>query len=190
MAEEITLYESMYILPVDLDDEEGEQITGILHDTVADAGAEVVADELLGRRRLAYEIDHQTEGIYRLMYFKGTGPAVDAVKNEFRLNERIIRGLVVVANPQAIFRPRPEPEPSVAPPEEPAEPQSALSQAPADEAEPEAEAAEPEPEADAAEPEPEAAEPEPEADAAEPEPEAAEPEPEADTAEPEPETAD
>ena len=169
MAEGVTLYETMYILPVDLEDEESEQITGTLKGLVEDTGAEVVADELFGRRRLAYEIDHQTEGIYRVMYFNGTGSAVEALKNEFRLNERIIRGLIVVANPQAVFRPRPEPEPSVAAPEEPAEPEPELSQAPAEEAEPQQEQPQPEEPTEGAEPEGEAADPEPEADAAEPE---------------------
>ena len=171
MAEGMTLYETMYILPVDMDDEEGKQLTGTLKGLVEDTGAEVVADELFGRRRLAYKIDHQTEGIYRVMYFNGTGPAVEALKNEFRLNERIIRGLIVVANPQAVFRPAREPEPSVTEPEEPVEPEPELSQAPAEEAEPHQEQPQPEQSAELAraEPEAEAAEPEPEADAAEPE---------------------
>ncbi len=102
---EDTLYEATYILAADLEEEEIEQITGHLQETVEQAGAEFVADNLLGRRQLAYEINNHSAGIYRVMYFKGNGEAVRELKDELRMTESIIRGIVVVANPDAIFQP-------------------------------------------------------------------------------------
>jgi len=55
MAED-TLYEATYILATDLEEEEIQQITGRLREIVEQAGAEFVADNLLGRRQLAYQI--------------------------------------------------------------------------------------------------------------------------------------
>ncbi len=107
---EDTLYEATYILATDLEEEEIEQITGRLRETVAQAGAEFVADNLLGRRQLAYQIDNHSAGIYRVMYFKGSGEAVSELKNELLMNEAIIRGIVVVANPDAVFEPTSPPE--------------------------------------------------------------------------------
>ncbi len=107
---EATLYESTYILTTDLEEEEIEQITARLRETVEQAGAEFVADHLLGRRQLAYQINHHSAGIYRVMYFKGDGEAVNELKNELLMNEYIIRGIVVVANPDAIFKPTSHPE--------------------------------------------------------------------------------
>ncbi len=104
MENDLTLYEAMYILLPDVEDEEMTEIVGVLRSTVEAADGEVMADELFGRRRLAYEINDSRDGIYRILYFKGTGAAVLALKNEFGLNERIIRGRVLVANPAAIFR--------------------------------------------------------------------------------------
>ncbi len=109
MAED-TLYETTYILATDLEEEEIEQITGRLRETVEQAGAEFVADHLLGRRQLAYQINHHSAGIYRVMYFKGNGKAVNELKDELRMNESIIRGIVVVANPDAIYEPTSSPE--------------------------------------------------------------------------------
>ena len=173
MAED-ALYEATYIIATDLEEEEIEQITGRLRETVEQAGAEFVADHLLGRRQLAYQIDDHSTGIYRVMYFKGSGEAVSELKNELRMNEAIIRGIVVVANPDAIYKP-------TAPPEQLAEveEEQAVSEADEPEAVQEAEAGpvaeEPasetnEPEAEAAsetppqQPEAEATETEPETD--------------------------
>ena len=105
-----TLYEATYILAADLEEEEIEQISGRLRETVEQAGAEFVADHLLGRRQLAYQIDNHSTGIYRVMYFKGHGEAVGELKNELLITEPIIRGIVVVANPDAIYQPTAPPE--------------------------------------------------------------------------------
>ncbi len=107
---EDTLYEATYILATDLEEEEIQQITGRLQEIVEQAGAEFVADNLLGRRQLAYQINHHSAGIYRVMYFKGDGKSVNELKDELRINESIIRGIVVVANPDAIFQPTSHPE--------------------------------------------------------------------------------
>jgi len=109
MAED-TLYEATYILAADLEEEEIEQIAGRLRETVEQAGAEFVADHLLGRRQLAYEIDNHSTGIYRVMYFKGNGEAIRELKDELRMNESIIRSIVVTANPDAVFQPSTPPE--------------------------------------------------------------------------------
>ena len=108
MSAEGELYEAMYILSSDVEEDEMKQIADSLGTIAMEVGAVVKADEMFGRRRFAYEIDRRRDGIYRVMYFRGTGAAVAALKNEFQLNERIIRGIVVVANPQAIVRPPPE----------------------------------------------------------------------------------
>jgi len=107
---EATLYEATYILAADLEEEEIEQITERLRETVEQAGAEFLADHLLGRRQLAYEIDDHSAGIYRVMYFKGHGEAVNELKNELLLTESVIRGIVVVANPDAIYEPTAPPD--------------------------------------------------------------------------------
>lgn len=104
MAQEATLYEAMYIVDVNLPDEEIAQVSQTLQEAVVTGGGEFVSDELFGRRRLAYSIEGHTEGIYRLLYFRGEGALVEELRHQFLLTEPIVRGIIVVANPKAVFQ--------------------------------------------------------------------------------------
>jgi small subunit ribosomal protein S6 len=164
------LYEAMYIIDSALDETAVQGIISTLEQHVQAQGGELVATREFGRRRLAFEIDGHTSGTYMITYFKSHGDVVDEVKHEMHLIEGIVRGIVVVANPKAIFDPQAPAEtaPAEAAPAEaeapaPAEPVAAVEPAPEPEAAPE-----PAPEAEApaeAEAEP-APEPEAEAEAA------------------------
>lgn len=178
------LYEAMYIVDASLDDTALAGIVQTLEDHVKGLGAEVVATREFGRRRLAYEIDGHTSGTYMIMYFNSHGSVVDELVHEMRLIDGIVRGIVVVANPKAIFDPQAKAEAPAAA----AEPDMALAEAATPEvsvgeavAEPEgaaaveAEEAAPAEESAPVEEAPEAAEEAP----AEAAPEAAEGEPEA-----------
>jgi len=48
-----------------------------------------------GRRRLAYRISHQTEGAYQLVTFQMPPANLDELKRQLRLNEAILRFLVL-----------------------------------------------------------------------------------------------
>lgn len=156
MANPATLYEAMYILDVALSEEQAAEVSKTLAEAVAAAGGEIVSDELFGRRRLAFPINGHTEGVYRLLYFRGVGSLVPEVKHQFTLIEGIVRGMVVVADPKALFpspaeRERaaaaaeaeaataPESEPTAAPVAEAAEAETETAPAIEEAAQPEAE---------------------------------------------------
>ena len=103
MADEATLYEAMYILDSRIPEEEQVQASAQLQKATTAAGGEFVSDELFGKRRLAFPIEGNLEGVYRIMYFRGNGPITDEVKHQFLLIEPIVRGMVVTASPKAIF---------------------------------------------------------------------------------------
>jgi len=152
----------MYIIDSALDETAVQGIISTLEQHVQAQGGELVATREFGRRRLAFEIDGHTAGTYMITYFKSFGDVVDEVKHEMHLIEGIVRGIVVVANPKAIF----DPQAKAAEPEAAAAAEAPAAEAPAAEA-PAAEAAA-EPEAEAPETAPEAeAEAAPEADAGE-----------------------
>ena len=129
MADEATLYEVMYILDVKIPEEEQQQSSAQLKEALIAAGGEFVSDELFGRRRLAFAIEGNVEGVYRILYFRGNGEIAEEIKHQFILIEPIVRGMVVVANPKAIFSVAPEKKAEEAPPAE------AEAEAPAAEAE-------------------------------------------------------
>jgi ribosomal protein S6 len=139
LRKEPALYEAMYIVDAALDEAALEGIVTTLEQHVQAHGGELVATREFGRRRLAYEIDKHTTGTYMIMYFKSQGNVVDELTHEMHLIDGVVRGIVVVANPKAIFDPQP---PVVEAPAEEAE-----AEAPAEEAEAEAPAEEAETEA-------------------------------------------
>ena len=105
-----TLYECMYILVPTLEDDEIQEVANRIEQAVTEADGEVKGHYDWGRRRFAYKIRQWTEGIYRILYFTSMGPAVDELKQLATSDERIIRAMVVIANPRAIYRPEGEEE--------------------------------------------------------------------------------
>lgn len=134
MPKQPVLYEAMYIVDSALDDAAIQQIAGTLEEHVRSMGGEVIATREFGRRRLAFEIEGHRTGTYQIMYFKSHGNVVDEVRHEMHLTDGIVRGIVVLANPKAIFEPQPAeaPAPAEAAPEDAAaaaEPDMALAEA-------------------------------------------------------------
>ena len=99
MPEANTLYEAMYIINPGLTPEEVDQVVGRIENHITANGGELVGTRDFGRRHLAYKIAHQSEGIYKIAYFRGGGAVVDEVKREFLLTETIVRSTVFLANP-------------------------------------------------------------------------------------------
>lgn len=108
MPKQPVLYEAMYILDSALDAEAAQGIIGTIEGFISSNGGEIVATREFGRRRLAFEINDHTNGTYMITYFRSFGDLVAEVNHEMRLIDGIIRGIVVVANPKAIFEPKKE----------------------------------------------------------------------------------
>lgn len=135
MPKQPVLYEAMYILDSALDEAGVQTAVGTLEEFVRSNGGEVVATREFGKRRLAYEIDGHTSGTYMILYFKAFGELVPELQHEMRLVDSVVRGIICVANPKALFEPKKavaeEPAPEAAPAEEAAAEEAAA--APAEE---------------------------------------------------------
>ncbi len=106
MPKQPTLYEAMYIVDAAVSEEELQEIVRRLEDHVRESGGEVIASREFGRRQLAYQINHKKTGIYMLLYFRALGHVVEELRNEMRLMDNILRSMIVIANPQAIYDPQ------------------------------------------------------------------------------------
>jgi small subunit ribosomal protein S6 len=62
---------------------------------VTDQGGVVTKAESWGRRPLAYQILHQTEGTYVLLEIEGMGKEIAELERRMRVNDRILRYLTV-----------------------------------------------------------------------------------------------
>lgn len=68
-----------------------------------------------GKRRLAYEIDHMTEGFYFVMYFHSEPKALDEVMRVFKITDAVVRAMPIkLDTPAPAPAPKPEPVAAVA----------------------------------------------------------------------------
>jgi small subunit ribosomal protein S6 len=91
------VYETMYILRPDLNDEQVDQAVQKYQGLIKDNGGELMETQHRGKRRLAYDIQRFREGIYIQMNYKGAGAgaAVAGMERAMRLSEEVIRYLTV-----------------------------------------------------------------------------------------------
>jgi small subunit ribosomal protein S6 len=93
-------YETMYILRPDLGDEQTDRAIEKYQALLRDQGAQDIDTQHRGKRRLAYEIDRQREGVYVQMNYSAPGTAVAALEKAMRLSDEVIRYLTI--KPEAV----------------------------------------------------------------------------------------
>ena len=88
-------YEAMYILKTDLEEEAIDTAIARFEDVVKNGNGEIVKTDRWGKRRLAFEVDGKFEGYYVLMNFKAEKETTQELERLLRLNDGIIRHLVI-----------------------------------------------------------------------------------------------
>ncbi len=90
-----TVYETMYILRPDLGEEQVEQAVNKYQNILREQGADNIEIQNRGKRRLAYEINRNRDGIYIQMNYTGPGAAIAPMERAMRLSEEVIRYLTI-----------------------------------------------------------------------------------------------
>tara|TARA_B100000965_G_C19344658_1_gene648992 strand:- start:276 stop:707 length:432 start_codon:yes stop_codon:yes gene_type:complete len=88
-------YETMYILRPDIPEEEVDSHLKKYNEILEKSGTEVLDSQMRGKRRLAYPIAKNKEGIYVQLSHKGDGQQVALLERAMRLSEDVIRYLTV-----------------------------------------------------------------------------------------------
>jgi small subunit ribosomal protein S6 len=88
-------YEVVFIVDPTADDDEVTRLTESFKQVATDQGGTVTKLESMGRRKLAYEILHKTEGSFVLMEIEGSGREIAELERRMRVNDRIIRYITV-----------------------------------------------------------------------------------------------
>ena len=110
---EPVLYEAMYILDTAMEEDQVAEVVSAFEVAVAECGGRVTNSLPFGRRRLSYEIKGHAEGLYMITYFETERQdAVQLLTRELGLIEPIIRFVICVSNPAAVFTGRPAPAPA------------------------------------------------------------------------------
>ncbi|MBV8363451.1 MAG: 30S ribosomal protein S6 [Candidatus Eremiobacteraeota bacterium] len=111
-----TDYEVTYILRPQLEEAEVDERANAIADLIKRSGGEVVTLDKLGKKRLAYEIADFREGVYVVMAFKSEPAVARELERQLRLNDDVVRELVVKIDPRAAAAaPPPPPQPTPAP---------------------------------------------------------------------------
>ena len=88
-------YELVYILPPDTTEQQVADLHTQVEQVVARLNGQIEKTENWGRRRLAYEIGHQKEGVYVLQVINGSGELMKELDRRLRVMDMVIRHIVV-----------------------------------------------------------------------------------------------
>jgi len=88
-------YELVYILPPDTTEEQVTELHQQLEAVVSRMNGQIEKMENWGRRRMAYEIAHQKEGVYVLEVINGSGELMKELDRRLRVMDQVMRHMTV-----------------------------------------------------------------------------------------------
>jgi small subunit ribosomal protein S6 len=89
------LYEVMFIVRPDVEDEEVDKLIDGFSTTVKNGGGVVKSVEKMGRRKLAYLVRKFNDGNYMLLTIEASGPVVLELERRLRVTEQVIKFITV-----------------------------------------------------------------------------------------------
>jgi small subunit ribosomal protein S6 len=89
------LYEVMFIVRPDVEDEEADKLIESLSATVKTGGGVVKSVEKMGRRKLAYLVRKFNDGNYVLLTIEANGALVLELERRLRVTEQVIKFITV-----------------------------------------------------------------------------------------------
>ena len=107
-------YETMYILRPDIAEEEVNKHIDKYNELLEKMGGKVLDSQMRGKRRLAYTISKNREGIYVQLSHQGDGQHIEKIEKAMRLSEDVIRYMTIKQE-----GPLPTPKPKIKPSETP-----------------------------------------------------------------------
>jgi small subunit ribosomal protein S6 len=88
-------YELVYILPPDTTEQQVTDLHGQVEAVVSRMHGQIEKTDNWGRKRLAYEIGHNKEGVYVLEVINGTGELMKELDRRLKVIDQVIRHMIV-----------------------------------------------------------------------------------------------
>ena len=88
-------YEIIFIVRPDVTEEDVDKLIAQMEGVVAGSGGKLETVEKLGRRRLAYRVRKQREGIYVLFRLQGSGDTVKEFERRLKVLDTVIKYLTI-----------------------------------------------------------------------------------------------
>ena len=95
-------YESVIILTPLLSEDAAKETIAKFTDILKEGGAEIIAEDNWGLRKLAYPIQKKTTGFYHLTEFKAPGDLIKKLEVEYKRDERVMRFLTISLDKHAV----------------------------------------------------------------------------------------
>ena len=95
MKKQEIYYETMYILRPDIAEEEVNKHIDKYNKLLEDMGGKILDSQMRGKRRLAYTIAKNREGIYVQLSHQGDGQHIEKIEKAMRLSEDVIRYMTI-----------------------------------------------------------------------------------------------
>lgn len=92
------LYEGMFIINATLSEDARQKTVEKLKARIVEGGGELLKHFEQGRKKLAYEINGRREGYYYLLYFNLPPSSLVEMRNDWFLNEDLIRFQIIRTN--------------------------------------------------------------------------------------------
>ncbi|MCR2805341.1 30S ribosomal protein S6 [Paenibacillus soyae] len=87
-------YEVMYIIRPDVEQENVQALVEKFNGIISNGG-EVTKTDVIGKRRLAYEINKLRDGYFVLVHFNATTEVVNELDRIMKISDEVIRSLIV-----------------------------------------------------------------------------------------------
>jgi len=91
----MTCYETLFVVKPTLTDEETAAQIAKIKDVLAKEGAELVATNDMGMRKLAYAVEKHNRGYYTVLFYKGEGTITNELERNLKINEDVMKFLTV-----------------------------------------------------------------------------------------------
>jgi len=88
-------YETLYVLKPTLTDEEIAANIAKIEAILVREGAEILATNNMGMRKLAYPVEKNERGVYTIVYFKAQGTVIHELERNLKFNEEVLKYLTV-----------------------------------------------------------------------------------------------
>jgi small subunit ribosomal protein S6 len=88
-------YEVIFIVNPEAADDEVMRLSEGVQKIITGQGGSIVKTEMMGKRQLAYEINHKKDGTYVLLEVEGSGSEIAEVERRMRVNDQILRYMTV-----------------------------------------------------------------------------------------------
>jgi len=91
----MTCYETLFVVKPTLTDEETAAQIAKIKDILTKEGAELLATDDMGMRKLAYPVEKNDRGYYTVLFYKGEGTVINELERNLKINEEVIKFLTV-----------------------------------------------------------------------------------------------